>query len=70
MATSSDAAESLSGSCRNLLAPEDFYFNTSTGTWQTTNGTSSVDFSFRYKNQYIEKLYSQGKGFNEKMDGT
>ena len=52
MATSSDAAESLSGSCRNLLAPEDFYFNTSTGTWQTTNGTSSVDFSFRFKNQY------------------
>jgi uncharacterized delta-60 repeat protein len=52
MATSSDAAESLSGSCRNLLDPEDFYFNTSTGTWQTTNGTSSVDFSFRFKNQY------------------
>ena len=52
MATSSDAAESLSGSCRNLLDPEDSYFDTSTGTWQTTNGTSSVDFSFRFRDQY------------------
>ena len=52
MTTSSQAAESLSGSCLNFLSIEDSYFKTTTGSWETTNGTPSVDFSFRFNTEY------------------
>jgi hypothetical protein len=52
MTTSTQAAESLNGSCLNFLSTEDSYFKTNTGTWTTTNGTASVDFSFIFRDQY------------------
>jgi uncharacterized delta-60 repeat protein len=52
MTTSSQAAESLNGSCLNFLSTEDSYFETTTGSWETTNGSSSVDFSFRFRDKY------------------
>jgi hypothetical protein len=52
MATSLEAIENLSANCTNFLSVEDCYFDTSVGSWTTIGGSSSVDFSFRFFDQY------------------
>lgn len=52
MATSTEAGALLGGFAQNFLDVDDQFFESSTGSWTTTNSTSSVDFTFRFREQY------------------